>query len=48
MHEGSRPFLGNTTTWADPGNVFVSITAAVMRKAYNGAEIVPEQAFTVL
>lgn len=35
------------TTWADPDNVFVSIKAAVTRKAYNGADIVPEQAITV-
>jgi predicted amidohydrolase YtcJ len=35
------------TTWADPDNVFVSIQAAVTRKAYNGADIVPEQAVTV-
>ncbi len=35
------------TTWADPDNVFVSIEAAVRRKAYNGADIVPEQAITV-
>ncbi|HEV2707788.1 MAG TPA: amidohydrolase [Pyrinomonadaceae bacterium] len=35
------------TTWADPDNVFVSIKAAVTRRAYNGADIVPEQAVTV-
>ncbi|HEY7786661.1 MAG TPA: amidohydrolase [Pyrinomonadaceae bacterium] len=35
------------TTWSDPDNVFVSIKAAVVRKAYNGAGIVPEQALTV-
>ena len=35
------------TTWAAPDNVFVSIKAAVTRKAYNGADIVPEQAITV-
>ncbi len=35
------------TTWADPDNVFVSIEAAVRRKAYNGADIVPEQSVTV-
>ena len=35
------------TTWADPDNVFVSLKAAVTRKAYNGAGIVPEQAITV-
>jgi predicted amidohydrolase YtcJ len=35
------------TTWADPDNVFVSIEAAVRRQAYNGADIVPEQAITV-
>lgn len=35
------------TTWADPDNVFVSLKAAVTRKAYNGADIVPGQAITV-
>lgn len=35
------------TTWADPDNVFVSIQAAVTRKAYNGADIVADQAITV-
>jgi len=35
------------TTWADPDNVFVSIKAAVTRKAYNGADIVRKQALTV-
>ncbi|HYP25958.1 MAG TPA: amidohydrolase [Blastocatellia bacterium] len=35
------------TTWADPDNVFVSIKAAVTRKAYNGSDIVQEQAITV-
>jgi hypothetical protein len=35
------------TTWADPDNVFVSIKATVTRKAYNGADIVQEQALTV-
>lgn len=35
------------TTWADPDNVFVSIKAAVTRKAYNGADIVKKQAVTV-
>jgi predicted amidohydrolase YtcJ len=35
------------TTWADPDNVFVSITAAVTRKAYNGADIGAGQAITV-
>jgi predicted amidohydrolase YtcJ len=35
------------TTWADPDNVFVSIRAAVTRRAYNGAEIVAGQAITV-
>jgi predicted amidohydrolase YtcJ len=35
------------TTWADPDNVFVSIKAAVTRKAYNGADIVQTQAVTV-
>ena len=35
------------TTWMDPDDVFVSIEAAVTRRAYNGAEIVPEQAVTV-
>ena len=31
------------TTWADPDNVFISIKAAVERKAYNGADIVREE-----
>ena len=35
------------TTWADPDNVFVSIQAAVQRRAYNGAPIVDNQALTV-
>ena len=35
------------TTWNDPDNVFVSIKAAVTRKAYNDADIVTEQAITV-
>ena len=35
------------TTWADPDDVFVSIQAAVTRRAYNGADIVPDQALTV-
>jgi len=35
------------TTWADPDDVFVSIKAAVTRRAYNGAAIVPAQAITV-
>jgi predicted amidohydrolase YtcJ len=35
------------TTWADADNVFVSIKAAVLREAYNGAPIVAEQAITV-
>ena len=35
------------TTWADPDNVFTSIKAAVTRRSYNGAAIVPEQAITV-
>jgi hypothetical protein len=35
------------TTWMDPDNVFTSIKAAVVRKAYNGAGIVPDQAITV-
>jgi predicted amidohydrolase YtcJ len=35
------------TTWADPDNVFVSIQAAVTRRAHNGAAIVVEQAVTV-
>ena len=35
------------TTWADPDNVFISIKAAVERKAYNGADIVREEAITV-
>jgi predicted amidohydrolase YtcJ len=32
------------TTWMDPDNVFISIKAAVVRKACNGADIVPDQA----
>lgn len=35
------------TTWADPDNPFMSIQAAVTRKAYNGADIVRAQAITV-
>lgn len=35
------------TTWMDPDDVFVSIQAAVTRKAYNGADTVPDQAITV-
>jgi predicted amidohydrolase YtcJ len=35
------------TTWADPDNVFVSLKAAVVRRAYNGADIVSEQALTI-
>jgi predicted amidohydrolase YtcJ len=35
------------TTWPDPDNPFMSIQAAVTRKAYNGADIVPNQAITV-
>jgi predicted amidohydrolase YtcJ len=35
------------TTWADPDNFFVSIKAATGRKAYNGADIVREEAITV-
>ncbi|WP_432557586.1 amidohydrolase [Granulicoccus sp. GXG6511] len=35
------------TTWSDPDNPFMSIQAAVTRKAYNGADIVPEQAVSV-
>ncbi len=35
------------TTWADPDNPFMSIQAAVTRKAYNGADIVADQAITV-
>jgi predicted amidohydrolase YtcJ len=34
------------TTWADPDNVFVSLKAAVTRQAYNGADIVSEEAIT--
>lgn len=34
------------TTWADPCDPFVSIQAAVTRAAYNGADMVPEQALT--
>lgn len=35
------------TTWDDPSNVFLSLQAAVTRKAYNGADIVPAQAITL-
>jgi predicted amidohydrolase YtcJ len=35
------------TTWADADNVFVSIKAAVLREAYNGADIVQAEAVTV-
>jgi predicted amidohydrolase YtcJ len=35
------------TTWADPDDVFVSIKAAVDRRAYYGANIVQEGAITV-
>jgi predicted amidohydrolase YtcJ len=35
------------TTWADPDNVFVSLKAAVTRRAYNGADIIQEQAITL-
>jgi predicted amidohydrolase YtcJ len=35
------------TTWADPDNVFVSIKTAVDRRAYNGADVVQEEAITV-
>jgi len=35
------------TTWHDPSNVFLSLQAAVTRKAYNGADIVPAQAITL-
>lgn len=35
------------TTWYDPDDPFMSIQAAVTRRAYNGADIVAEQALTV-
>jgi predicted amidohydrolase YtcJ len=35
------------TTWADADNVFTSIKAAVLRKAYNGADIGQAEAVTV-
>lgn len=35
------------TTWSDPDNPFMSIQAAVTRRAYNGADIVADQAVTV-
>jgi hypothetical protein len=35
------------TTWADPDDVFTSIKAAVTRRAYNGADIVADEAITV-
>lgn len=36
-----------TTAWADADNVFVSIKAAVLRQAYNGADIGRAEAVTV-
>jgi predicted amidohydrolase YtcJ len=36
-----------TTAWADADNVFVSIRAAVLRRAYNGADIGQPEAITV-
>jgi predicted amidohydrolase YtcJ len=35
------------TAWADADNVFVSIKAAVLRRAYNGADIGQAEAVTV-
>jgi predicted amidohydrolase YtcJ len=35
------------TAWADADNVFVSIKAAVLRRAYNGADIGRAEAITV-
>ena len=35
------------TTWADADNVFTSIKAAVLRKAYNGADIGQAESITV-
>ena len=35
------------TTWADPDNAFISIQAAVTRRAYNGEPFGPDQAITV-
>jgi predicted amidohydrolase YtcJ len=35
------------TAWADADNVFVSIKAAVLRRAYNGADIGQAEAITV-
>jgi predicted amidohydrolase YtcJ len=35
------------TAWADADNVFVSIKAAVLRRAYNGADIGQPEAVTV-
>lgn len=35
------------TTWADPDDVFVSLKAAVTRRAYNGASINPEYSIPV-
>ena len=35
------------TTWNDPDNPFMSIQAAVTRRAYNGESIVPEQKVSV-
>ena len=35
------------TTWADPDDVFVSLQAAVERKAYNKVDIVPSQSISI-
>lgn len=35
------------TTWADPDDVFISLKAAVTRRAYNGASINPEYSIPV-
>lgn len=35
------------TTWADPDDVFVSLKAAITRRAYNGASINPDESIPV-
>lgn len=50
LYERIGPFALSSdcpaTTWHDPDDPFMSIQAAVTRRAYNGAEIVPGQAIT--
>jgi len=48
MGRSSRcPRTSPATAWADADNVFVSIKAAVLRRAYNGADIGQAEAVTV-